>query len=1493
MKRILGFWVAVALVGCGEEREPRNYVQPNVVLKDDLAGEFWFRSTITEVPPNIRGLAFVGAQNNVERVWFDIQENHVYARRTYEIAVGTADPELAPNPLEGRAGFPGAPVAAWSIEHFDIIRDYNASTGEESNSIVESTERPWYERKYIRVDWSQNHAENAFDVTAYGAEGISVSPVSYWESDPRKDDALHFERRTRMGANHEPVDADGNGVEDEELGYFDVTNHYVFDPVEGDPFNIGISYPMCFWYFQLEGGDCASQQVSVRHAFWKLPGDHEYEPREWTQKDQSMFGFFTTDRKAFNRQYWVTQSGIKYFANRFNLFKRWFGTADADTGERQLLSLEDRVDNYLRQIPYYLSPEQPDSLYDASARTLGTPNSQGEVDQGGWDFALRRIVAGMQAVSETGGDPVDEEAIETRAAAVPQILYLCNNPVRATDPEPCKTELGRETKCTDENIAICDQLRTGGDSDASNDSTRTAYWSPDCECKVRNGDVRYSVLWWVNEYNPSGPGGFGPASADPLTGETLSATAYLYGAAIDRNAAWVRDIVQILNGEIELEDVINGDYVRRFVEAERTGRTNAQRRYTPNDLKAMATSFQRGFGKGITPNMRLDPMRTGQFRQQWRQRLEAIHDSGALGEGWDTGPARLNRLRGTAIEDALMSQPEFLALAGLDPDATAVTSLTPAERLRVSPLTRTQFLKYQEQLRQKMEAHSVDFFAFDDRAYLRKAIEYAERDLDPEEIRAEALGEIYVSYAIHEVGHNMGLRHNFEGTHDPLNYFSEYWSLRNNGTIGPRTTDPLTNEEIEGGIYEYQYSSVMDYASRYYGDIHGLGRYDQAAVAYGWGGLVEAFDTQTTFNCGYLGLMQSFAEFGAPSEFYYSPRIGRLAARHYTQYPLVLGGGSFTQLNLDTSVVEGNVDTSVIQRRKIGLWNDAKMAEEVGVPIDRTARRGCYEYEPENFSCVPGTPGLTWEELDNRNASTDDDCVELPVCSDERVASLPCCDSAAENCCTYDAGLDANELESCDGLELDTFGDPTQSTTGVVARVPYRFCSDEFAGGSVTCARFDQGADVFETTEDTISTYKNYYVFNNFQRDRYGWPNNGGYTYDAAIYSRYFDPLSTVLQYYVLYRTIFEDIVEGGGNAWFDGIDEFFAKDWGFLTAAATHTFGTFGDVITTPEPGTYTNQPGYNQMHDGTPIWAQCNDDPTGYCFDPAELEDDRKPVIDILDGRYLSSEWDFSSDVCRYEWFLCQKRIGHMIDKKLAIEVLGEAGAGFLGRDTAVDSRRFTINYYKAFKPQLTQIFGAILSDDIAAYAPRFVGLDGGPVAKTDDVTVERVDWTGVDPTPEGDLIDPRTGFQVQLFASVFGMALFPSTFDQSFINYGRVFVEGGGSDFINVCRDDSDALDPERCVWFDEPESGKRFMAMRFAPLTLQTTDPKTGDPVTKEFDVDVGARMVQRLEQLYDYWQETVDEDEPAGDAERKRLYERYIDNMDFMRNLSDIFNDTLF
>ena len=78
---------------------------------------------------------------------------------------------------------------------------------------------------------------------------------------------------------------------------------------------------------------------------------------------------------------------------------------------------------------------------------------------------------------------------------------------------------------------------------------------------------------------------------------------------------------------------------------------------------------------------------------------------------------------------------------------------------------------------------------------------------------ADVRAQMFRQVMLHEVGHTLGLRHNFAGSFDAFNFRPEYWELRAaDGTVEPRHVDPETPEEIAGRIHEFEYSSIMDYA---------------------------------------------------------------------------------------------------------------------------------------------------------------------------------------------------------------------------------------------------------------------------------------------------------------------------------------------------------------------------------------------------------------------------------------------------------------------------------------------------------------------------------------------------------------------------------------------------------------------------------------------------------------------------------------------------------
>ncbi|MBL9022670.1 MAG: hypothetical protein JNL21_10755 [Myxococcales bacterium] len=310
---------AVGANGCAEEREPINRVQPNALAKSFFIGEdfvdtgddpaFYARAVITDVGYGAAQDALFTSTyaQPVSVIKWEVTEDLLIGRIVYNRIIGADSEGDGPSSIDGTVAY-AFPI----LTHFDIRRDYNPSTGEETNVIVEnSSDRPWDQREYFRVDWSRNLNTDAYDfdtlslVGVYGA--VTYEPLSYYVNDPKHPDAPHFATKE---------------------GYFDITTKAFATPGLIDLSHLGWgidSFPACYLPNDLFGGsypfgNCNPVELTLRMSFRRAdPSD--YAPLDIDGNRFAAFGAFYGERFGYARNYGITDNKWHRLAARFNIWE--------------------------------------------------------------------------------------------------------------------------------------------------------------------------------------------------------------------------------------------------------------------------------------------------------------------------------------------------------------------------------------------------------------------------------------------------------------------------------------------------------------------------------------------------------------------------------------------------------------------------------------------------------------------------------------------------------------------------------------------------------------------------------------------------------------------------------------------------------------------------------------------------------------------------------------------------------------------------------------------------------------------------------------------------------------------------------------------------------------------------------------------------------------------------------------------------------------------
>lgn len=1220
-------------VGCGGPTHPRNTLQVDAIAKSDLVGEWYFRQTVVGVPYST-GFTFVGEQgeDEMQKIVWDIQEEVLTARRAYEYVRGSEDGE--PHQVSGSAGkYQGAPVAAFKIKsHFDIIRDYNPSTGEEYDKLIESEERKWHERQFIRVNWAENLVTNFNFLADYNTGSVTAikqDPVPYYISDPTDPDAFRLERASSTEPAH----------------YMEMTQKLVASP-EMVTFEDGTQWPLCFLEYATQ--DCASQEIKVRNSFRRVT-PRDFDPTAYDDRAMERFGYFTTERKSYNRQYGLTETGRVRLLNRHNLWQHSLSdrtcSKDADCGPAA---------EGVRCVK-----ELPDAPVDVAGNTIGTcslayavRNLENPSDPNSRDLGPKPIVYYLndtfpEDLKNAAGElerqynDVFRDIVKKasgRDAPGPVFLLCRNNPVREGDPELCG--------------------------------------APGTHPRI--GDIRYNFLYWVDDPTSAGLLGYGPNSNDPETGETIAASAFVYGAEIDVYAAYARDLVRLVNGEIAPDKFLDGINVREWVNSDRFGARG--KTLSQADVDQAAANMHTDWVKGLPKTPRVKKASVKALREMVRNRAAALARDPVLAGQHGLAAQRLAKLNGTDIERKLLS-PDILMARGLNP-RTAASTLD-ISKIRPLQVANPERVRHLRKLRQYLSARSVDMAAPIDDNIIGFAM--AQKGQDPQAVWKRIRELVFLSTALHEVGHSVGLRHNFSGSYDPMNYPKTYWDLRTaNGTKQPkqRYLEPETQAELQGvtlpgglraGISEFMQSSVMDYGANFNSDIQGLGKYDKAALKFGYGDLVEVFNT--TRDTYLIGALQAGVTYGEALPVLVDCSGQNYLSSHYTALPKLVD-------------LEARTD----------------------VP----------------FSSIKGQ-------------------VLRPDCA---------------------------------------YADTVLADASKRVMVPYKFCSDEFEGASTGCEAFDRGADVYEVAANAMTTYRNYYIFDAFRRDRLGFDPEGYYDH---IQMRYLNTLRNQMQFYVLDRDFYSD---ADPSFWTD------PNGYGPYTLAVSQGFDFLGEILLTPEPGPYT----LYQGDDGREAYYmdEFNPDPPAFS-------------LSVGEARYFETTWEYDRG---YYWYEQLRNVGSFMDKIAAIAAITDPETYFIGKDVAADERQYAINYYRLYPRQTLDVFAAALTDRWDRLAPTWTGSR----------FVRRPISAPIPPLANNEYpVDPQLDFSVQLWMASLGNALLPATFDATYSDSARLWLEGNGAQISPTLP----------TVTYSDPHSGKTYKAVSYLNGAVET---------------GIAARMIARANEL---------------------------------------------
>lgn len=877
--------------GCTTRRDPVFRAPHEALDKRMFEGEFFYKMTVVDLPYSV-DYSFVGQNSDTKIIRWEITRDWLIAYDVYD-KVNARD-------AQGNRTNNRTPLLAFPIQmHFDLRYQENPITGEDLPIVSPNQDMDWYEAPYFMVNPSIS------GITTFPDEYMNL--IFQLDQPFRIEPLAGFERLEFYDKGHNflhPRDYRTARRKDASLSVDEIVLDTTSVYTPNVNFNGWWNWTREEFFFRL---NYEPARVSYRHHFRRMRRDelanNGFVRVDYQEPVFRKFGYFRSDFVVYDQiEGLVTDQTWYKWANYFNIAPKPGTTAP-------------------QKIVYHVNtPEHPKRLISTSC-AIGVEFNQAFREA----FALRSAAGDAVKQDELPAMPSDELWIKQNwntndlsvqakiaemclgsrdAAGVPGVsgagsVFDDANDVFQLKPnyfepyEPKRDGVDLDGKA---NAVEIDEATYRRDyypyvqTPASHDWSKKKTFMAACElslerkCQVdddrrpvlrfrhRLGTIGESFIYYVAKPTEYGILGVAQWAANPETGQILSAVGHTAGGPLNSAVTRAMDQFDYLAGFASIDDLIASP-TRSFKTNYDVVTANAKFAAPDGGTSPVAPDAMSYLP---APRSQND---LGRLLEREAKRLPPL-----------SGRLPLSAVRGTKWE-ALMTDPSLAdwLYPGLSRDDKNVRDMFGPESMFGLDGLRDKLRKLDGMIENcYMQGDWLDGALIE---LAERKI--AERNALAADLRAQGKNEaaalqeatatiraavwyefertLWKGVTQHEIGHSIGLRHNFGASTDELNFVGVppqedpqgvgegYWpeqkawqeAYRQIRRDNPNATG-MQLHELGAGIpskrHRFRYASVMDYQNEVYIHSQGLGNYDKAAIRFVYGQRLAKYVPNTNFS---------------------------------------------------------------------------------------------------------------------------------------------------------------------------------------------------------------------------------------------------------------------------------------------------------------------------------------------------------------------------------------------------------------------------------------------------------------------------------------------------------------------------------------------------------------------------------------------------------------------------------------------------------------------